>query len=176
MILNDRKEVFIMTNQPRQLTNQESAFAAEHHHVLYSFLRDNGLSEEEYYDVAVFGFLDAVRQHLCAENGDFEQIAYAQMLSACNAYDETQSVFTAELRSIEDTIADVKDTAEEAIHSVMWEQTLASYDATEKRVVELLVMHYPKPDIAAMLGMDMIALNKRITGIQYKSAALMIAA
>ena len=165
-----------MTNQPRPLTNQESAFAAEHHHLLHSFLQENNLSEEEYYDVAVFGYLDAVRRYLHTDNGDFCQLAYTLMLSACNAYDEAQTVSFAELSSIEDTLADVRDTAEEAIRAVALEQTLASYDAAEKQVVELLLMNYPKPDIAAMLGVDMDALCERITGIQHKTAAVLMAA
>ena len=56
------------------------------------------------------------------------------------------------------------------------EQTLASYDAAEKQVVELLLLNYPKPDIAAMLGIDMDVLCERITGIQHKTASVLMAA
>ena len=163
-----------MTTQSRPLTNRESAFAAENHHYIYSFLQDNDLPEEDYYDVAVFGYLDAVCRHLSAADGNFKQTAYAMMLSACNAYDQAQaeSVSIVELgRFLEDMIADVKDTAEEAIHAVALEQTLNSFDAAEKQIVELLLMEYPKPDIAAMLGMSMDTLCERIAGIRQKTAA-----
>ncbi len=163
-----------MTNQSRPLTNQESAFAAENHHYIYSFLQENDLPEEDYYDVAVFGYLDAVCRHLSAADGDFKQTAYAMMLSTCNAFDEAQSEslsFVEFGRSIEDIIADVKDTAEDAIRAVVLEQTISSFDAVEKQIVELLLMEYPKPDIAAMLSISMDTLCERIIGIRQKTAA-----
>lgn len=169
-----------MTKLSRPLTNQESAFAAENHHYIYSFLCDNDLSEEDYYDVAVFGYLDAVCRHFSTDNGNFKQTAYAMMLSACNSYDEAQAVtvsLTQLCTSIEETIADVKDTAEEAIRAVALEETLNSFSAAEKEIVELLLMEYPKPDIATMLGISMDTLCERIAGIQEKtSAGLLMAA
>jgi RNA polymerase sigma-70 factor (ECF subfamily) len=51
------------TNGEAVLTSEESDFAALHHKLIYKFLRKNGLSEDEYYDVAVFGYLDAVRDY-----------------------------------------------------------------------------------------------------------------
>ena len=123
-----------MTNQPRPLTNQESAFAAEHHHLLYSFLQENNLSEEEYYDVAVFGYLDAVCRQLHTDSGDFRQLAYTLMLSACNAYDEAQTVSFAELSSIEDMIADYNKSVEDfqPIYSyyTIWFYTLCNNNIT----------------------------------------------
>lgn len=163
-----------MTKQSRPLTNQESAFAAEHHYYIYSFLQANDLPEDDYYDVAVFGYLDAVRSHFSNGTGDFKQTAFAQMLSACNAYDEAQAMSVSFVdigRPIEDIIADVKDTAEDAIRAIALEQTLASFSEAEKAVVELLLAEYPKPDIAAMLGISMEALSDRIAVIQRKTAA-----
>ena len=163
-----------MTKQPRPLTNRESAFAAENHHYIYSFLRENNLPEEDYYDVAVFGYLDAVCRHLHTADGDFKQTAYAMMLSVCNAFDEAESLSVSLVEfgpPIEEIIADTKDTAEEVIRAVALEETLAAFDAAEKQIVELLLMEYPKPDIAEMLGISMDALCDRITVIQRKTAA-----
>lgn len=43
------------------LTPEEQIFAAEHHSLVYTFLKEKNLSFEEYYDVIVFGYLKAVR-------------------------------------------------------------------------------------------------------------------
>ncbi len=43
------------------LTEQEKKFAEENHNLVYSFLRRHGYSIEEYYHIAVEGFLKAVQ-------------------------------------------------------------------------------------------------------------------
>ena len=50
-----------MKKQIKTLTEQESAFAAENHSLIFRFLRRKGLPEDEYYDVVVFGFLNGVK-------------------------------------------------------------------------------------------------------------------
>ena len=52
-----------MKQQFQSLTEQESAFAAEHHSLIYRFLSKKGLSEDEYYDIVVFGYLNGVRKY-----------------------------------------------------------------------------------------------------------------
>ncbi|MBP1737657.1 MAG: polymerase sigma factor, sigma-70 family [Oscillospiraceae bacterium] len=45
-------------------TAEEREFATEHHNLIYAFLNENHLPEDEYYDVIVFGYLKAVRDYL----------------------------------------------------------------------------------------------------------------
>ena len=49
------------------LTQEQQDFAAEHHDLIYDFLRDNRLLQDEFYDVVVFGYLHAVRRYLVHE-------------------------------------------------------------------------------------------------------------
>jgi len=49
---------------PAALTEEQRRYAAEHHDLIYRFLREKGWSVEEYYDVAAFGYLTAVMQYL----------------------------------------------------------------------------------------------------------------
>ena len=53
-----------MLNYNLPLTEAESEFAAEHHSVIYGYLRKAGLPEDDFYDVVVFGYLRAVRKYL----------------------------------------------------------------------------------------------------------------
>lgn len=48
-----------MLNYNLPLTEAESEFAAEHHSVIYGYLRKAGLPEDDFYDVVVFGYGDA---------------------------------------------------------------------------------------------------------------------
>ena len=43
------------------LTKEQQEFAAEHHGLVYKFLNDNRLAEDEFYDVIIFGYLKAVQ-------------------------------------------------------------------------------------------------------------------
>lgn len=177
-----------MTKQLQVLTSQESAFAAEHHDYIFNFLDSNGLPENDYYDVAVFGYLKAVCRHFREINTpEFKLLADAEMLSACNEFDdelEENPVYSGSSlnidigRPIEDVIADVKDTAQDAISAISIEKTLACFDDTEKRIVNLLMMNYPKTDIAGMLDMSVTTLFERISVIQQKTydTPLMMAA
>lgn len=45
------------------LTPEQRVFAAEHHELVYKFLREHHLPEEEFYDVVIFGYLSAVRDY-----------------------------------------------------------------------------------------------------------------
>lgn len=53
-----------MTRKETPLTEKQSAFAAEHHALVYRYLSNRRLSQDEFYDVAVFGYLRAVRRYL----------------------------------------------------------------------------------------------------------------
>ena len=56
-----------MKQQFQNLTEQESAFAAEHHGLIYRYLSNKRLDEDEYYDVVVFGYLNGVRKYFRRE-------------------------------------------------------------------------------------------------------------
>jgi len=50
-----------MNAQEKRLTEEQSAFAEKHHHVVMDFLRRKRLPESEFYDVVIFRYLRAVQ-------------------------------------------------------------------------------------------------------------------
>ena len=48
----------------KPLTKKQRQFAEQHHDLIYAFLKDKDLDVEEFYDIAVFGYLRAVRRYL----------------------------------------------------------------------------------------------------------------
>lgn len=71
------------------LTYEEQLFAAEHHDVVYKYLRKRRLDPDEYYDVVIFRFLRSVKRwfsepHLHEHN--FEIVAYYAMRSEIGHY------------------------------------------------------------------------------------------
>ena len=66
------------------LTPEQSDFAAAHHNLIYSYLNKRGLSVDKFYDIAVFGYLRAVRKYFEREDlreYKFSTIAYPCMQS-----------------------------------------------------------------------------------------------
>ena len=171
----------MLKNQPRVLTQEESVFAAEQFGQVYTFLAENSLSEDDYYDSAVNGFLKAVQEHnASADFGDFKQFAAMCMKAECEAYKEKLGKMPTVLsfsecynsaNELEETISDVKNTMDEAISAICLEETMQSFDATQRRIVHLLMKGYSKMDIAAMLQMSVAALFEEICLIQNKTMA-----
>ena len=65
-----------------RLTEEQRRFAEEQHHILVNFLKRRNLAMDEYYDVVVFPFLEAVCEYdACRDITDdaFEVIAVRNM-------------------------------------------------------------------------------------------------
>lgn len=65
------------------LTKEQRDFATKWHNLIYTFLNDKGLPEEDYYDIMVFGFLRAVKEFLSSpdlqQKYSFSTIAWKKM-------------------------------------------------------------------------------------------------
>ena len=46
------------------MTERQRRFAARNHNLIYRFLQEKGWEVSEYYDIAAFGYLRAVRRYL----------------------------------------------------------------------------------------------------------------
>lgn len=68
-------------------------FATAHHSLVYKFLNENRLPEDEFYDVVIFGYLKAVRDYfsdLTAQQFTFSTIANRRMKFCLFDYFRTQ--------------------------------------------------------------------------------------
>jgi hypothetical protein len=64
------------------MTEYERTFAEENYMLVYRFLRASGLPEDEYYDIVIFGYLQAVQEY-CAvketQKYQFSTVAWRKM-------------------------------------------------------------------------------------------------
>ena len=75
------------------LTKEQQDFAAEHHGLVYKFLNDNHLPENEFYDVVIFPYLKAVQDYCnsaSTQKYSFSTIAIRQMKFRLYDYFRTQ--------------------------------------------------------------------------------------
>ena len=61
------------------LTKEQQDFAAEHHGLVYKFLNDNHLPENEFYDVVIFPYLKAVKDYFSDESAQHYSFAAIAM-------------------------------------------------------------------------------------------------
>lgn len=73
----------------RPLNSEERRFAEKNHDLVYAFLHEKGLPEIVFYDVIVFGYLNAVQQY-CKHNTlrryRFSTLAWKQMNRSLSNY------------------------------------------------------------------------------------------
>ncbi len=75
------------------LTKEQRDFATKWHNLIYTFLNDKGLSEMDYYDIVVFGFLRAVKRYFTEpelQKYSFSTIAWQAMDSDLSNYYKRQ--------------------------------------------------------------------------------------
>lgn len=164
-----------MLHQPQILSPEESALAAEQFGQVHSFLAENNLPEDSYYDYALDGFLKAVRKYFREPGKDFKEVAWTCMSVECSAYEEMQYSLPPVLSfcesdrsayTLEETVANAKDTLEEAIMSISLQETMSGFDEIQRKVVKLLYAGYSQMDIASMLQMSIQAVRNEIHYIQ----------
>jgi len=77
------------------LTKEQNSFAAKHHGLILRFLNKRGYPEVDYYDIAVFGYISAVRSYLAREdlrnNYAFSTIAFKRMSSYVASHIKAES-------------------------------------------------------------------------------------
>lgn len=164
-----------MQYQPQILSPEESALAAEQFGQVYSFLAANDLPEDGYYDHALNGFLKAVRKYFSEPEKDFKETAWACMSVECSAYEEEQYSLPPVLSfcesdrsayTLEETVANARDTLEDAIMSISLQETMAGFDAIQQRIVKLLYAGYSHMEIAFMMRMSIQSVRNEIYYIQ----------
>lgn len=80
-------------NTPEALSLEQRQFAAEQHNLIYAYLKEKGLYHEEYYDIAAFGYLQAVKRYLtqpALQKYSFSTIAWRAMRQSIAAFHRSE--------------------------------------------------------------------------------------
>lgn len=136
------------------LTYEQKIFAEEHHTLVYKFLNENHLSENDYYDVIVFGYLKAVRDYLSRpslQKYTFPTIAWRIMTCSLYNYHRAQkcSKRNAQTVSIHESLCE---------DGLPLEQTIPAPDTLMLHLETELLLH----DLARHISsrqMDMVRLK-----------------
>lgn len=144
------------------LTTEESDFAAEHHDVILRYLRKARLPYDEFYDIAVFGYLRAVRKYLARpelQQYQFTTIAFRAM--SCDVHHSREYWMRAKrsatvTRLDEDSHTDdLRDTVTEAVDKIIsFEEYVAKLSPVQRRIASLRDCGYSDREIANACGLS----------------------
>lgn len=159
-----------------KLNSKEAELAAEKYYLVHEFLETRNLDCDKYYDAVLDGFLNAVKNY-CKSKGDisFKEIAFKEMQSGCMealSLSESEDVLLCSLDDclenglpIEKAVADTIDVAREVMNSIRYEETMQSFNMSERRIAELLLAGYTERSIAELLNMNLLSVFHNIESI-----------
>ena len=150
-----------MLNYHTPLTEEESNFAAAHHSVIFAYLKKAGLSFDDFYDIAVFGYLRAVRKYLARPElqvYQFSTIAFRAM--SCDVHHSREywkraKRFGHALYEFKDDVfaeASCDSVAEAVDNVIMFEEFASRLTPLQQRIAELRDAGYRDREIAAICG------------------------
>lgn len=174
-----------MTSSNRPLTPEESDFAAEHHNLVGRFLRRFYLPEDDWYDVAIFGYLRAVKLWITRPDircWAFSTIAFRYMFSAVGQNRTTTArrirkaaMVSADAPISDDgslvlgdmfkSVADVADTVEARMLAEIVCQTL---NENELHVHDLYAAGYTYFEIGEALGISKSRVGQQMKRIRQR--------
>lgn len=161
------------------LTEEKAAFAAEQHGVITQYLKERGLSPDEYYDTVVFAFLDCV----ISGKDNFKKRAYAAMDKAvadlkAESEGNIISLFCNDdyYRTVEETLKDETDGVTELLERIRIEELLKLFAQNEREVLTLLLDGFNISEISFSLKRSVSELESTMRSIRIKAAGILPAA
>lgn len=155
------------------LSEFEREFAFENHNLVYGFLRRYGYSLENYYDIAIFGYLKAVQVYNRREDlqykYDFPFICWQYIRSEIGNYNRTENALKrkpettlisldAEYSETENfynctSAIDGKSPEMEILEMERMIELLNIFSDTQRKIIEMKIDGYSSKEIYSMLEM-----------------------
>jgi len=177
----------IQMKNMRTLTEEQKIFAEQHHMLVERFLWKNHLERAEFYDVVIFGYLEAVQEYL--ENPElskykFSSIAWRKMkYCMINEYiyrncpkrnapmgtyhEDDDHVFSREQVSEQ-----MNCVARELEHRALLQQLMSHMTVKEKEVVCMRAAGYTYREIAEHCNITMRGVSARLIRMRKRFRAL----
>lgn len=175
------------------MTAEEQAFAEQYHDLVYKFLRAHRLPEAEYYDVVIFGYLEAVQRNFRVavepERRNFHALANICMKTAVcreirfrweNQRKANNMAMSMERPLPDDDSLSFHDIVPDETRNVMMEvenrdlisRALKVATARECEVLAYLYSGFSLAEISQTLGLNIYTTRKASSGLHLKTRPL----
>lgn len=146
------------------MTEPQRRFAAENHNLIYRFLHERGWEVSEYYDIAAFGFLRAVRRYLTEPGLDgyaFSTVAWPAMSQSITSFLRAESRRKdAERRYMNEAAVMAPDPFEELEAQLLLHDLAAVSSEQQYELAEMRLQGYTIAEIALAQGMPKIRIRR----------------
>lgn len=160
-----------LTPQPRgqpgttgAMTERQRRFAAKNHNLIYRYLHEKGWEVSEYYDIAAFGYLRAVRRYL-TEPGlsiyAFSSVAWRAMAQSIASFLRAEvRRKDAERRYVREAAAAAPDPFAELEARLLLHDLAAVSSKQQYELAEMRLQGYSIAEIALAQGMPKIRIRR----------------
>ncbi len=146
------------------MTEQQRCFATEMHNLIYAFLHEKGWTVSEYYDIAAFGFLRAVRRYLSEpELGKyaFSSIAWPAMNQSIASFHRAEARRKeAEQRYINEAATVSPDPFSELESRLLLHDLATMSSPKQYELASLRLQGYTIAEIASAQGVPQIRIRR----------------
>ena len=146
------------------MTERQRRFAAKNHNLIYRYLHEKGWEVSEYYDIAAFGYLRAVRRYL-TEPGlsiyAFSSIAWQAMTQSIASFLRAEARRKdAEQRYIREAVSAVQDPFAELEARLLLHDLATVSSKQQYALAEMRLQGYSIAEIALAQGMPKIRIRR----------------
>lgn len=167
-----------------KLTEKERKYAEENHNLIYSFLHRHGYSIEDYYNIAVFGYLKAVqiyhRKEKVKANYNFPFIAWQYMRAEISNHIKTENVkkrkpdaavisLDTEQEKTEskyDSVTGTESAENTVVEMEMYQYMLNSLTEKQRKIVKAKLSGYSNQEILVLLNIPSSSFYKEMQKIK----------
>ena len=165
-----------------KLTEKELKYAEENHNLIYSFLHRHGYSIEDYYNIAVFGYLKAVqiyhRKEKIKANCDFSFIAWQYMRAEikdhiknrkCQKRKPEAAVISLDTEKTErkyDSVTGTESAENTVVEMEMYQYMLNSLTEKQRKIVKAKLSGYSNQEIIVLLNIPSSSFYKEMQKIK----------
>ena len=177
----------IQMKNMRTLTEKQKIFAEQHHMLVERFLWKNHLERAEFYDVVIFGYLEAVQEYLEKpelSKYPFSSIAWRKMrfcmineyiYQNCPKRNAPMGTYREDYEpalSREQVSEQMNCVARDLEHRVQLQQLMSHMTAKEKEVVCMRAAGYTYREIAEHCNITMRGVSARLIRMRRRFRAL----
>ena len=185
-VLFGKGEEIQMKNM-RTLTEEQKIFAEQHHMLVEQFLWKKHLERSEFYDVVIFGYLEAVQEYLEKpelSKYPFSSIAWRKMKYCmineyiyrnCPKRNAPMGTYREDYEpalSREQVLEQMNRVAVELEHRALLQQLMSHMTAKEKEVVCMRAAGYTYREIAEHCNITMRGVSARLIRMRKRFRAL----
>ena len=155
----------------RTLTEEQKIFAEQHHMLVEQFLWKKHLERSEFYDVVIFGYLEAVQEYLEKpelSKYPFSSIAWRKMRFCMGTYREDYEPALSRKQVSEQ----MNCIARELEHRALLQQLMFHMTVKEKEVVCMRAAGYTYREIAEHCNITMRGVSARLIRMRKRFRAL----